>query len=208
MLSGMPSSWRTRSICCHRIAERSAGRKIERQRDDRELTLMIDRERCASFFPARDRAQRDGTAARRRDVQLCQRLGRAAEFGLDLQHYAILIELREHGGDLTLAESVVERVVDHLRADAQARRSIAIEHQRGAQSAVLAVAGHIAQLRLRLQLLHHARRPFVQLHGARRFQGVLELRAAGAIFHVQVLHGLHVERDASDFGRAAAAGDE
>jgi hypothetical protein len=38
----------------------------------------------------------------------------------DLQHHAVLVGLREDGGDQALAEGVVERVVDGGRGDAQA----------------------------------------------------------------------------------------
>ena len=38
-------------------------------------------------------------------------------FGIDLQHHVVLVQLREDGGDLALAEGVVERVVDGLRRE-------------------------------------------------------------------------------------------
>ena len=45
------------------------------------------------------------------------------------EHDAVLVQLREHGRDLALAEGVVERVVDRLRRDAEPRRRIAVDHQ-------------------------------------------------------------------------------
>ena len=49
------------------------------------------------------------------------------ELGLHLQDDAVLVQLREDGGDLPLAEGVVEGVVDHLRRDAQARGGVAVD---------------------------------------------------------------------------------
>ena len=37
----------------------------------------------------------------------------------DLKHHVVLIQLGEDGGYLTLAECIVERIVDHLRRDAE-----------------------------------------------------------------------------------------
>ena len=39
----------------------------------------------------------------------------------------ILVELREHGRDLALAEGVVERVVDMCGRDAEARSGVAVD---------------------------------------------------------------------------------
>ena len=40
----------------------------------------------------------------------------ALELGRDLEHDAVLVQLREDGRDLALPERVVERVVDELPA--------------------------------------------------------------------------------------------
>ena len=54
---------------------------------------------------------------RRLDVDvLSERVGVFAELGLDLEHHAVLVQLREHDRDLPLAERVVERVVDQSAA--------------------------------------------------------------------------------------------
>ena len=37
------------------------------------------------------------------------------ELRLHFEHHVVLVQLREDGGDLALAEGVVERVVDRLR---------------------------------------------------------------------------------------------
>ena len=51
----------------------------------------------------------------------------------------------------------------------------------------------------RLQLVDKFRGPQIQFIRVRIFQRVLELRAADAVFDRQVLHRLHVQRDAIDF---------
>jgi lipase chaperone LimK len=69
---------------------------------------------------------------------------------------------------------------------------------RSTQALHLLVAGGVAQLRQAAQFPQQFRREVVQLIGVGIFHGVLELRAAHAIFHRQVLHGLHEERDSRD----------
>ena len=73
--------------------------------------------------------------------------------------------------------------------------------RRTSQALVLLVGGDVAQLGQRLQLLDQPRRPLRQLLRVGVFEAVLVLRAADAVFHRQVLHRLHVERDALDLGQ-------
>ena len=117
--------------------------------------------------------------------------------GLDLQHHAVLVQLREHRRDLPLAERVVERVVDHLRRDAEPRRGVAVDHQARLQPRVLLVAGDVAQLGQRLQAARRAAAPRRASSSASAIlEAVLVLRAADAVLDRQVLHRLHEERDA------------
>ena len=81
------------------------------------------------------------------------------------------------------------------------RRRIAIEHQLCPQALHLLIAGHVAQFRQLLQLLEHSRREGIQLVHVRIFERVLELRAAHAVFHRQILHRLHEQRDAGHLGQ-------
>ena len=60
--------------------------------------------------------------------------------GLHLEDDAVQVQLREDDRDLPLAERVVERVVDHLRRDAQPRRRVAVDRQRHLQARRLLVA--------------------------------------------------------------------
>ena len=69
------------------------------------------------------------------------------ELRFDFEHDPILVRLGEDSGYLTLAKGVIERIVDRLRADAEARGRIAVDDQTRLQAPVLIVAGDITQLR-------------------------------------------------------------
>ena len=68
----------------------------------------------------------------------------------------------------------------------------------GLQAAVLLVGGHVAQARTIAQLRPPVAAPRRQFLRVGVFHRVLILRAAHAVFHRQVLHRLHVKRDAVD----------
>jgi len=46
-------------------------------------------------------------------IDVLEAIGILPEARLHLQHDVVLIQLRIHGGDLALAEGVIERIVDH-----------------------------------------------------------------------------------------------
>ena len=64
------------------------------------------------------------------------------------------------------------------------------------QASILLIAGNVAEFRQSLELGNQLGRPGIQFLHVRVFDRILKLRAADAIFHRQVLYGLHVERDA------------
>ena len=68
----------------------------------------------------------------------------------------------------------------------------------GEQSAVLLVSRHVAELGPGPEFFEQPGRPFRQLARVGVLQRVLELRAAHPVLDGEVLHGLHVERDAVD----------
>ena len=109
------------------FSEGRARREVERDRRDRELPLMVDRERRVHFVDAGEGAERHLAAITRREVDLRQVAGPLLKSGSGLQHDAVLIQLREHRRDLTLPEGVVQRIVDHLRRDAEPRGGVAID---------------------------------------------------------------------------------
>src|SRR5215472_4912543 len=98
-------------------------------------------------------AERNFAIQRGPNINIAERTWAELEIRLCFQNHAILVQLGEHDRDLSLPESIVERVVDQLRSDAQTRRSIPVNHQARLQSAVLLIAGHVAQLRLGLKFL-------------------------------------------------------
>ena len=75
------------------------------------------------------------------------------KFWRNLHDHVVLVELREDGGDLALAEGIVERVVDVGHGDAEARCGVAIDDQVGAETLVLQVAGDIGDGLLLAQFL-------------------------------------------------------
>ena len=132
----------------------------------------------------------------------------ALELRLHFEHHAVLVRLREDGRDEALAERVVERVVDRRRRDAEPARRVAVDVDVRLQALVLQVARDVGELAAAAR----SRSTSFGTHVASssRF-GVLErelvLRAADARLDRQVLHRLHVQRDAGDVGeRVAAAG--
>ena len=142
-------------------------------------------------------------------VDVFQRVGILLELRIDFQDHVVLVQLREDGGDLALAEGVVERVVD-VRGVMPRREAVSRSMTSVAQQAlVLLVAGDVAQFPgCDCSFSMKLRRPVSQFLGVDIFQGVLILRAADAVFHGQVLHRLHEERNAVDFRPARAAGGE
>ena len=92
---------------------------------------LIDSGRTGTRGPVREGRQRHLLAGGRRlDVDLVQRVEVALQLRQHLQDHVIAVELREILRDLALAEGVVQRVVDQLRLDAEARGRVAVDRQR------------------------------------------------------------------------------
>ena len=161
---------------------------------------MVDRQRPHRHVgPLAEHRQRHLLAGRRRvDIDLVQRVDVALQLGQDLHDDVVAVELSEVLRDLALAEGVIERVVDQLRLDAVTRRGIAVDRELQRRSLGLLIGGDVAQLRQRLHLVEHLRRPFVQFGEIGVLQGELELGARGAAAEADVLRGLHVELGALD----------
>ena len=104
----------------------------------------------------------------------------------------------EHGGYEPLAEGVVERVVNHLRDDAQPCSGAAINRQQGLQPLILLIAAHVAKFGEHPERLDELRRPGIQFSGVGIFEAVLVLRPAHAILDGEVLHRLQVQGDVVD----------
>ncbi len=152
---------------------------------------MIDRERGTARLKSRKGAKGHLLPVGGMHVDVLQRVGILLEVGLHFHHHVILIELGEDGGDLALAEGVVEGIVDIGGKNAQARGGIAVDRKRGEEAVVELVGSNVAQFRERLQFGDETRRPVREFLGINIFQRVLELRARYAVFYRQVLHRLH-----------------
>ena len=118
------------------------------------------------------------------------------ELRLHFEHHAVLVRLREDGGDQPLAEGVVQRVVDRPRRDAEpaaASRSISTKACRPWSCRSLATSASCGSCRRRSTSFGtHVRSSSTSAILERE----LVLRAADAVLDGQVLHRLHVERDA------------
>ena len=158
--------------------------------------LMASGARAA--LDARHRAQRHLRAAGGRDVDPRQRGRVALVLRHRLQHHAVLVGLGVDGGDLALAEGVVERIVDGLHGDAEPPGRLAVDLHHGAQAAVLGLRHHLAQHGRGAQLLGEAAGPQRHLLLVAADQRVLELRPADARADLHVLHRLEVDGDAGD----------
>jgi len=121
----------------HRVAERRARRQVERERHRRELSLTADRDRRRFLGRGAERAERHGAAVGAAHVETVEARGGLPEVRLHLQHDAVLVHLREDRGHLPLAERVVERVVQYLRADAEPRGGAPVDRDRRADTVIL-----------------------------------------------------------------------
>src|SRR5258706_7932206 len=113
-----------------RVAERGIGGQIERESDDRKLTLMIECEGGGAGLETRKGAERDLCAVGRLYVNVFQRIGILLELRIDFHDHVILVELGKNCGDLALAKGIVERVVNVCRKNAKSRSGVAVDGER------------------------------------------------------------------------------
>src|SRR5436853_285126 len=133
-------------------------------------------------------------AAGRMDVYVSQPFRRLPVSWSDLHYDVILVLLTEHGRNLPLTKSVVERLIYDLRRDPHSRRRKAIIRQRCFQSSVLLVAVHIRESRKSFHLLQEHRGPVIQIGEVVGLKGVLVLRVCLPTADAHVLSGLQEER--------------
>ncbi len=185
------------------ISQRTPRRQVEADDGGGELALVADGQLRARLLPVGEHAEWHLRAVARLHIEIVERGGVGLEVGRDLHHHVILVELREDGGDLALAEGIVERVVDVGHGDAQPRSGVAVNDQLGSEALVLQVAGDVGKRGLLAQSVDHLARVGSELGLVGIFERVLELRAAHAVFHGQVLQRLQEELDAFDGGELA-----
>src|SRR6185312_2797065 len=78
--------------------------------------------------------------------ELVEQRGGGAELRRHFHHHAVLVELGEDGGDLALAERVVQRVVDGLYRHAVAAGLLAVDGELERVALVGKVVVHVGQL--------------------------------------------------------------
>ena len=115
---------------CRRITEGRARREVEGDCYGRELALVIDGQRRRSGLKMCESAQWHRATTRRAHVNILQLGWILLELRHRFQNHMILIQLREERRNLPLTEGVVERIVNGLRRDSQARRCHAVDDER------------------------------------------------------------------------------
>ncbi len=101
---------------------------------------MVHRQRRGGGGRFGDRAQRNFVSRRAKKRRSGAGIGILPVLRRRFHHHVILIQRRVHGGHLALAEGVVERVVDQLRRNAEARRGLAVVVHHRLQTPVLLIA--------------------------------------------------------------------
>ena len=101
--------------------------------------------------------------------------------------------------DLPLPKRVVERVVDRLRRDTEARRLIAVDSDLEPGRVSQQVAGDVGQLRHCLEFFEELLRPLVQFVDIAVLQGVLKAAAGDTRADIDVLSRLQEQIGALNF---------
>src|SRR5262249_305307 len=118
----------------------------------------------------------------------------------DLENDPVSLELRVILRDLTLAERVVEGVVDHWCRYAEAGCLVAVDSDLELRRVGQQIARDVGELRQRTQLLEQFPGPFIELGDIRILQRVLVARAGDAAAHGDILRRLQKQGRALDFG--------
>ena len=113
----------------------------------------------------------------------------------------VLVGLCVEGADLALTERVIKSGVNVVRSDTHARRGRPVDDQIFSQPPKLSVCSYVPELWLFAQFCNHLFSPRIEFGLIRVFQCVLELVAAGAIIHREVLYRLQVEADTFHFSQ-------
>ena len=156
---------------------------------------MVDRQCGRPLHNARHAGQRNLPSGAGGHIQVGQRLRPQFVFGCHFQHHAVLVGLREDGGDEPLPEGVVQHAVNTGHGHTQAACRFAVNFHIGLQAFVLQVGGHIHQLWRGAQALQQLVVGLHQFVAVGAGQQKLVLRFGDAVFNAQVLHRLQVQVD-------------
>ncbi len=126
--------------------------------------------------------------------QLVHQRGAGAELRRHFQHHAVLVELGEDGGDLALAESVVQGVVDGLHRHAEHAGLVAVDGQLERTALVGQVVVHVGKFRALAQRFGQTGGLQRDLRAVHVRQRVLVLGGGHAGIQGDVLHRLEIQR--------------
>ncbi len=127
------------------IAERDAGREVERDGHRRQLALVIDGQRLRTAGEPRHGIERNQPAGVRAHVELGQRARVLLEIRRHLQDDLVLRRRAVDGRHLPRAERAGEHVLHLAERDAELRQLVAVDVERDARAVVVEVAGHVLQ---------------------------------------------------------------
>ena len=176
-----------------RVAQRTPRREVERDGHRRELALVADRGGRRAWAVLGHGGDRHHAAAGRVDIEIGQPHRALAVPRRGLHHDVILVERAVHGGDLPLAEGIVERAVDERGRDAEPCGGVAIILQRVLQPVVLLVGVDVGEDRLLAQLVQELRRPGGHVVEVVALQRVLIERGGRAAAGLEILRGGKIE---------------
>ncbi len=97
-----------------------------------------------------------------------------------------------------MAKGIVERIADSLHRDAEAAGLFAIDRDVDAQTAVLRLRRHLAQLRIGAQPGDQPVRPGADVGGIGAGERILKERTRSPRRNLDVLHRLEIDDDAGD----------
>ena len=178
----------------HGIAQRDIFRQVEGNRGGRELPLVRQRNGCEPLRKVREGRQGDVGAFRRLHVDRLQEVRALPPLLLQGQNHVIL----------TLAESVIERGVDGLRREAEARCGIAVDNHIGRQTGILLVGADVGNFRKRRKPIQKLRSPFRKRSETGPLNGVLVLCVALPAADAHVLGVLQEQGGSGHAGGLAA----
>ena len=137
-----------------------------------KLALVVDGEVGVGVLDFRHCGQRDHFPSGGFEEDFLQGIGAFQVGRVDFQNHMVLVVSLVHGGNLPLAEGIVERVVNDLGRNAQARGGIAVHDHVGLQTAALLVAGDILELGDGLEFADEQGAPAVEFVQAGGLQGI------------------------------------
>src|SRR5262245_21900264 len=105
---------------------------------------MIHRQERRAHLRTGKGRERNQRAALRLHVNMVKRLGSSGYPWVGLQHHAVLVELGEGGGHLSLPKSIVKRAIDVAHRQSESRQRVAVDGDLELEPVGLLVGGDVA----------------------------------------------------------------